>query len=87
MLKSKGWRDQLLAQMVETMQAELAPALTQKVRDSVKDTVRYVQEKLSDSIRDFYSNSLQLKLSFTSPLCYCIKNCLSLILNIFMNYH
>ena len=46
MLKSKGWRDQLLSQMVETMQAELAPALTQKVRDSVKDTVRYVQEKL-----------------------------------------
>jgi hypothetical protein len=39
-LKSKAWRDSLLSQIVEQVQAELAPILSQKVRETVKDTVR-----------------------------------------------
>lgn len=41
-LKSKAWKDTLLSQMAEQMQSELAPLLSQKVRETVKDTVRLV---------------------------------------------
>lgn len=49
MLKSKAWRDLLLSQMVETIQTDLTPILTQKVKESVKDAVRYVRIELLGS--------------------------------------